>query len=390
MVFYGDSITEQRLYTVFAEAFVLTRYPKLNVQFVHSGWGGDRVSGGGGGPIDVRLTRDVLAYRPTVVTVMLGMNDAGYRAFDQGLYDTYTKGMVSIVDRIKQSFPGVRFNLIQPSPFDDVTRPETFPGGYNAVLKKYAAFVADLATKQGALSADLNTPVVQMLSTANTKDAANAQKIIPDRVHPGPGGHLVMAEALLKSWGASGTVSEAVLDARSLDARAVNGKISKQARRQDGALTWTQKDDALPMGLDLSDPVVRLAVESSDLVSSLDRQMLTVSNLLPTGKYALTIDDGQPIATFTGQDLAAGVNLAALDTPMRAQANDVLGLVRAHTDVHQNRWRSVQMGYAAQIPVPEARGKAIKALDDYEKSIFNLARKRAQPVEHRFALVPVQ
>ena len=48
VVFYGDSITDQRLYTVFTEAFVVTRFPKLNVRFVHSGWGGDRVTGGGG------------------------------------------------------------------------------------------------------------------------------------------------------------------------------------------------------------------------------------------------------------------------------------------------------------------------------------------------------
>src|SRR5712692_10805534 len=74
VVFYGDSITDQRLYTTFAETYVLTRFPALRVKFVHSGWGGDRVSGGGGGPIDVRLRRDVIAYRPTVMTIMLGMN----------------------------------------------------------------------------------------------------------------------------------------------------------------------------------------------------------------------------------------------------------------------------------------------------------------------------
>src|SRR5947209_13445275 len=79
VVFYGDSITDQRLYTTFVETFVVTRFPTLDVSFVHSGWGGDRVTGGGGGKIDVRLDRDVFAYKPTVVTVMLGMNDASYR-----------------------------------------------------------------------------------------------------------------------------------------------------------------------------------------------------------------------------------------------------------------------------------------------------------------------
>src|SRR6266478_2967716 len=66
VVFYGDSITDQRLYTVFTETYVLTRFPRLHVRFVHSGWGGDKVTGGGGRAIDLRLRRDVFAYKPTV------------------------------------------------------------------------------------------------------------------------------------------------------------------------------------------------------------------------------------------------------------------------------------------------------------------------------------
>src|SRR5689334_4417565 len=37
VVFYGDSITDQRLYTTFAETFAVTRFPQMNVTFVHSG-----------------------------------------------------------------------------------------------------------------------------------------------------------------------------------------------------------------------------------------------------------------------------------------------------------------------------------------------------------------
>src|SRR5215216_187512 len=92
VVFYGDSITDQRLYTTFTETFAVTRFPKMNVTFVHSGWGGDRVTGGGGGNIDTRLKRDVFPYNPTVMTIMLGMNDASYRAFDDKIFATYTNG----------------------------------------------------------------------------------------------------------------------------------------------------------------------------------------------------------------------------------------------------------------------------------------------------------
>src|SRR6266849_5640911 len=103
VVFYGDSITDQRLYTTFTETFVVTRFPRLNVSFVHSGWGGDRVTGGGGGPIDVRLQRDVIAYKPTVMTIMLGMNDGGYRSFNPDTFERYSSGFESIIRNVKMA-----------------------------------------------------------------------------------------------------------------------------------------------------------------------------------------------------------------------------------------------------------------------------------------------
>src|SRR5437764_2249376 len=160
VVFYGDSITDQRLYTTFVETYAVTRFPRLNLSFVHSGWGGDRVTGGGGGPIDVRLERDVEAYKPTVVTIMLGMNDASYREFRDPIFKTYADGYRHIVEKLRADLPGVRLTLIKPSPYDDVTRKPTFEGGYNAVLIRYGDFVRSLAQYSGSDFADLNTSVV--------------------------------------------------------------------------------------------------------------------------------------------------------------------------------------------------------------------------------------
>ena len=166
VVMYGDSITDQKLYTVDTETYVTTRFPKLKVDWTAAGWGGDRISGGGGGPIDVRLDRDVLAYKPTVMTIMLGMNDGSYQAFNQGIYDTFTKGYQHIIDRVTAGSPGVRYTLIQPSPFDDVTRAPNFTDGYNSVLIKYGQFLTTL-NLPGTPPSDFNTPMVAMLAKAN-------------------------------------------------------------------------------------------------------------------------------------------------------------------------------------------------------------------------------
>jgi len=46
VVFYGDSITDQRLYTTYIESYCVSRFPNDHFTFIHSGWGGDRVTGG--------------------------------------------------------------------------------------------------------------------------------------------------------------------------------------------------------------------------------------------------------------------------------------------------------------------------------------------------------
>jgi lysophospholipase L1-like esterase len=88
--------------------------------------GGDRVSGGWAGPIDVRLPRDVVAYKPPSMTIMLGMNDGSYRAFDQKIFDTFAAGYRHIIQSVKEALPGIRITAIEPSPFDDVTASAQF------------------------------------------------------------------------------------------------------------------------------------------------------------------------------------------------------------------------------------------------------------------------
>ena len=387
VVFYGDSITDQRLYTTFTETYVITRFPKLDVSFVHSGWGGDRVTGGGGGPIDLRLPRDVFAYKPTVLTIMLGMNDGSYRAFDEKIFDTYAKGYQHIIDSVKEALPGIRITVIQPSPFDDVTQPPRFEGGYNAVLVRYSQFVKELAEREKLSVADLNSPVVAALEKAKATDAELAKKIIPDRVHPGPGGHLLMAAELLKSWHAPALVSAVEIDARSkkvADAK----KTGVSELKAGDEISWTQFDEALPMPVDLNDPIVALAVKSSDFLQALNQQTLKVTGLR-AANFDLKID-GEEQGSFTGEQLAEGINLATLPTPMAKQAAEVHKLTLQHNNIHFQRWRQIQVPLAdGRTPrVQKAARDLMAALDEDEADVLKEQHAAAQPRRHQFQLAP--
>jgi lysophospholipase L1-like esterase len=381
--FYGDSITEQRLYTTFAETYVVTRFPQLNVSFVHSGVGGDRVTGGWAGPIDLRLKRDVFAYRPTVMTIMLGMNDGSYRAFNDKIFKTYSTGYQHILDSVKSTLPGIRLTLIQPSPYDDVTRPAGFEGGYNAVLVRYGEFVKELAQEQACQVADLNTSVVAVLEKAKATDAETAKKIIADRVHPGPGGHLLMAEALLKAWNAPAVVAAVEIDAAQVRAvRTENTTVSDL--KDSNGLTWTQNDKALPMPLDQKDAALKLAVQCSDFFQALDWQPLKVTGL-QAQRYQLKID-GQEVGTFSRQQLEDGLNLAQWPTPMVQQAQGVHSLTLKHNNIHAACWRELKVTLA-QESLPHL-AQAVEALNNLEADLVAQQRETAQPRARHYQLVP--
>ncbi len=381
VVFYGDSITDQRLYTTFTETFVLTRFPDRKIDFVHSGWGGDRVSGGAGGPVDVRLQRDVIPYRPTVVTIMLGMNDGRYRAFDPEIFNTYAAGYEQMVNVLKTVLPNLRMTLIQPSPYDDVTRAASFAGGYNAVLVRYGQFIKELAGRKSLEVADLNTPVMASLEKAKAADPKLAERIVPDRVHPGPGGHLLMAAALVKAWDAPAIVSAVEIDAAAKRvARAENAAVT--GLEVNGTIAWTEADRALPMPVDMKDPVIALAVRSSDFVETLNRQPLKVTGLSGE-RYVLKID-GEEVGGFSRSELAEGVNLAMLSTPMARQSAAVHALTLKHNNIHFLRWRQVQLPFENE-PVAQ-KYTAIGSLDALEQELINQQRAASQPKARRFEL----
>jgi hypothetical protein len=75
---------------------------------------------------------------------------------------------------------------------------------------------------------------------------------------------------------------------------------------------------------------------------------------------------------------------------MHLQALEVLGLTRRRAEMHNIRWRNVQ------VPLAEMKGAegkvkdAMRSLDALEEELRKAQRAAAQPKAHRFALSPVR
>jgi len=374
VLFYGDSITEQRLYTTYVETFFATRYPKMRLSFTNAGVGGDTTWGGWMGDPDTRMKRDVAPAKPTVITVMLGMNDAGYVPFDARIFSIFQEWYGKLVTNLGATAPGARLTLIGSSPYDDFGHPETDFKGYDQSVARFAQWVPTLAKERNAQFVDFHAPVSEFIREVAKTEPPAVPTIIPDAIHPGPNGHLVMAFALLKGWNVEPVVSRVSIDAAS-------GRVEgTQNARVTGLkdLQWKQKDGSLPFP---NLPEHAVAWQNDADLGSLNQQVVAVRGLA-AGSYTLEIN-GKAVTTASAEDWSKGVNLANLATPMQAQAAAVHAKIVARNELAFLRARNIEFTLAEYKPTAAA-----SALRKLESRIVADVRRLSQPMEHVYRLVP--
>jgi lysophospholipase L1-like esterase len=378
VVFYGDSITAQRFYTRDVEEFLLTRYPTLNVDFFCAGVSGDTVYGGYAGDTAARLARDVIPIKPTVVTVMLGMNDPGYVPFDQHIFDVFKTGYASLIGNLVSALPQVRLTLIASSPYDELTHGTDFPG-LSGTVQKYGMFVKQFAVERHAEFANFNSTLDETLHSAMKDNPDYAALLIPDRIHPSEQGHWIMAETLVRAWRASPEISRVELDAaKRFVALARNVDVSDLQATPSG-ITWTALEHSLPLPFSNDDPLMRFAVRVGNL-EAMDQEVLQVRGLV-ADRYSLQID-GKPVLDLTKQQLSAGVNLALLPTPMLDQARGLDWL-----EDRKMKMDAARFALEGEMPSTPGAADAARVLRAAETALTTEQRQSAQPKPHKFALV---
>lgn len=343
--FIGDSITAAGIYQQYIELFYATRFPQRKIQYFNCDIGGDTASA----IVDAtafRLQHDVLGHSPTVATIMLGMNDINGRLYTkevtgedlaarrQAALERYRENLARLVSTLTAA--GVPVTLLTPSILDDTA---VLPGtgtyaGANEALGTCAGYVHQTANDAKAGLVEVHA-VMDALNRA--EQARNpsfsilgvGQKQWHDRVHPGPGGHLVLAYIFLKAQKVEGRVSKVVIDAVSGKASETENASVTNVTVGDGVVGFDVLAGALPIVLPKD---TRAALTLVAFEDEFNQELLAVRGL-PAGTYRLTIDK-QAVGSYSAEQLAAGIDLSGNPkTPQYQQSARATGISRVRAEL---------------------------------------------------------
>ncbi|MCM8803553.1 MAG: GDSL-type esterase/lipase family protein [Candidatus Omnitrophica bacterium] len=403
-VFLGDSITAQKLHTNYFEGFCFTRFPEWNIHFRNSGVAGDTIL-----KALARFNWDVALWKPTIVSIELGMNDSVVLGFNS--VSTYISRMETIVNKIKEI--GAIPIIFSPSPVNDGSIQNKLIGR-NITLDKYTIALEEFSKKNNIIFAnqfhfllDLwgrNKPIeeIHRLAVSIRKNLENPDlpssdllkkwieewekselskkgiDIGGDPIHPGPVGQLMMCTILLEKMNAPKLVSKCSIDISNKKIEAVQCKISNLKIEED-KISFDRLDNCLPM------PIPREAQNALVIypqIADLSQWILKIENL-KNGKYEVYID-GISVANVSSEELEKGWNMSTvLKGPVYEQCLQVLSAISAKENL-VSEWRSIASLFS-KMPSEEYKLK----LQELSEKILQADKKIkeiAKPSTHNFVL----
>ena len=320
--FVGDSITHGGSYHSVVYLYYLTRFPNREIRVWNKGISGDRVH-----RVLHRLDEDIALAKPTVATVMLGMNDVGGWLYGSNKTDAasqqaqqkelerYYHDMAALIHEFEAIDSEVV--LVTPSIYDQTAELKTHNDfGRNDGLGKCADFVKRTASSKGQGFVDFYE-AMGVINAQVQRDDPAATIVGADRVHPGADpGHFIMGYLFLKAQGVPQLVSRMVLDAKAKRVlEAANSSVS-DAQFGDGSLSFTALEYALPFPQTES---IAKGLALLPFEQEMNQELLSVKNL-PDGDHTLSID-GIAVGAWSAAQFSEGINLASNElTPQYQQA----------------------------------------------------------------------
>jgi lysophospholipase L1-like esterase len=380
VVFLGDSITAARVYGKLIENFTLLRYPERKVHFINAGKGGETAAGA-----LKRFERDVLARKPTLVTIAYGVNDIGWgtRA-DEEHKRAYLEGIRGMVEACKKR--GVRVYVCSAAvTAEDPAKSE------HGFLQQMCDEGMKLSRSLGGKSIDVQRTMREIqkrMAAANATAGAKQEKAtlhVADGVHLNDVGQLAMAYAILKGLGASPDVSAAAIDAGTPKVISEDGCKISDLKKKGDSIEFVRLDSGLPLNNGI---FFQLQFRFVPIPDELNRYLLTVSNL-PSGDFEV-LADGRSTGHFSAENLARGVNLSSSTSdpwepggPWNAQANILQALTEARNQLGtgMNFANAYLKGDAFPPALDEESAAANKQIEEMQRSV-------AKPKPYHFMVRP--
>ena len=206
VLFVGDSVTDACRtsspakrpfdelgvgYVRFVAQHLGSQRPELALRFVNRGVSGDRTR-----ELEPRWERDVIAERPDVLSVLIGVNDS-WRGFDDNdptTADEFATRYRALLGRARAAMPALHLVLCEPFLLFEQPGEE----GFRRDLDDKVAVVHRLADEFDATLVPFDAMFVAACGRMPAEHWAD------DGVHPTPAGHGLMAWEWMRCTGLTG------------------------------------------------------------------------------------------------------------------------------------------------------------------------------------------
>jgi len=202
IVFLGDSITAGGMkpqgYVTLLTAAIKAAHPDLGIETFGAGVSGNKVPN-----LQARLEKDVLAKKPTLVFIYIGINDVWHWKMDEEgkplgggtTKEIFEAGLKDIISKVNDA--GARVILCTPSVIGEKN------DGSNerdAMLEEYSVVSRKVAADTGSQLVDLRKAFIDHLK-ANNPDNLPKGILTGDGVHLNPIGNAFVAAEMGKAIG---------------------------------------------------------------------------------------------------------------------------------------------------------------------------------------------
>ena len=377
----GDSITEQKLYSVLLESYLTACLPEMNITCRQYGWSGEQAAG-----FLKRMKNDALRFQPTVATTCYGMNDFRYVPYDDAIAAEFRKNQTAVIDAFQET--GCRVVLGSSGIIDSVPHWVKSATGtqqeLNLALSRFRNIGIDIAKTEEVAFADLYQPMLLADYAAKKQMGPEFKVSGKDGVHPGWAGQVIMAYGFLKALGVDGDLGSVTYDETSGTATAANGHEIVSAENGRLSLRSTRIPFCPGPGATDKDDSIRAGLALVPFDDRLNRFILRISS--PKAAY-YTVTWGEQSRTYAAGQLSAGINLAKDfdNNPLVPAFQKIRDAVAKKQEYETRQIKSLVHGPEGEADLDATFALTEKVRAPLEKAI--LAAK--QPAAHTITIAAV-